>query len=75
MNKSLFLAIVDRLSQEFEFFQLKEDASGRSTLSPLQKCTAAIRQLAYGGALMPLTNMFGWLKPQLENVCTISLRG
>ena len=50
MNKSLFLAIVDRLSQEFEFFQLKEDASGRSTLSPLQKCTAAIRQLAYGGA-------------------------
>ena len=50
MNKSLFLAIVDRLSQEFKFFQLKEDASGRSTLSPLQKCTAAIRQLAYGGA-------------------------
>ncbi|XP_009120498.3 protein ALP1-like [Brassica rapa] len=50
MNKSLFLAIVDRLSQEFEYFQLKEDASERSSLSPLQKCTAAIRQLAYGGA-------------------------
>ncbi|CAF2067262.1 unnamed protein product, partial [Brassica napus] len=24
-------------------------ATGRSSLSPLQKCTAAIRQLAYGG--------------------------
>uniref|UniRef100_A0A0D3A193 DDE Tnp4 domain-containing protein n=1 Tax=Brassica oleracea var. oleracea TaxID=109376 RepID=A0A0D3A193_BRAOL len=26
------------------------DATGRTSLSPLQKCTAAIRQLAYGGA-------------------------
>ena len=49
MNKSLFLGIVHRLSQEFEYFQPREDAAGRSSLSPLQKCTAAIRQLAYGG--------------------------
>ncbi|CAN7013387.1 unnamed protein product [Brassica rapa subsp. trilocularis] len=49
MNKSLFLTIVHRLSTEIEYFQAKEDAVGRKSLSPLQKCTAAIRQLAYGG--------------------------
>ena len=37
------------LSQEFEYFQPREDAAGRSSLSLLQKCTATIRQLAYGG--------------------------
>uniref|UniRef100_A0A0D3API2 Myb-like domain-containing protein n=1 Tax=Brassica oleracea var. oleracea TaxID=109376 RepID=A0A0D3API2_BRAOL len=49
MNKSLFLRIVHRLSTEVLYFQPTEDATGRSSLSPLQKCTAAIRQLAYGG--------------------------
>uniref|UniRef100_A0A0D3BTF9 DDE Tnp4 domain-containing protein n=1 Tax=Brassica oleracea var. oleracea TaxID=109376 RepID=A0A0D3BTF9_BRAOL len=32
-----------------EYFQPTQDAVGRYSLSPLQKCTAAIRQLAYGG--------------------------
>ncbi|XP_018461606.1 uncharacterized protein LOC108832637 [Raphanus sativus] len=49
MNKSLFLSIVLRLSTEEEYFRPTQDAVGRSSLSPLQKCTAAIRQLAYGG--------------------------
>ena len=49
MKKTLFLRIVHRLSQEIEYFQPTEDAAGWSSLSPLQKCTAAIRQLAYGG--------------------------
>ncbi|XP_056855410.1 uncharacterized protein LOC130504837 [Raphanus sativus] len=49
MNKSLFLSIVHRLSTEVEYFRPTQDAVGRSSLSPLQKCTAAIRQLAYGG--------------------------
>ena len=49
MNKALFLRIVHRLSTEVEYFQPKVDATGRSSLTPLQKCTAAIRQLAYGG--------------------------
>ncbi|XP_048635061.1 putative nuclease HARBI1 [Brassica napus] len=35
---------------EVEFFRQKEDALGRLSLSPLQKCTAAIRVLAYGNA-------------------------
>jgi len=50
MNKSLFMGIVHRLSTEIPHFRLTEDATGRTSLSPLQKCTAAIRQLAYGGA-------------------------
>ncbi|XP_009128548.2 putative nuclease HARBI1 [Brassica rapa] len=50
MNKSLFMRIVDRLSNEVEYFRQKKDALGRLSLSPLQKCTAAIRVLAYGSA-------------------------
>ena len=49
MNKSLFMRIVHRLSTKVQYFQPTEDAVGRSGLSPLQKCTAAILQLAYGG--------------------------
>ncbi|XP_048618668.1 uncharacterized protein LOC111208289 isoform X1 [Brassica napus] len=50
MNKSLFMRIVDRLSNEVEYFREKKDALGRRSLSALQKCTAAIRVLAYGSA-------------------------
>ena len=44
------MRIVNRLSNEVEFFQQKRDALGRLSLSPLQKSTAAIRVLAYGNA-------------------------
>ncbi|XP_048596481.1 uncharacterized protein LOC125578185 [Brassica napus] len=44
------MRIVYRLSEEFQFFQQRKDATGRDGLSPLQKCTAAIRLLAYGSA-------------------------
>ncbi|XP_048614443.1 uncharacterized protein LOC125587639 [Brassica napus] len=50
MNKPLFMRIVDRLSTEVQYFQQKEDGLGRLGLSALQKCTAAIRVLAYGHA-------------------------
>uniref|UniRef100_A0A0D3A5A6 DDE Tnp4 domain-containing protein n=1 Tax=Brassica oleracea var. oleracea TaxID=109376 RepID=A0A0D3A5A6_BRAOL len=49
MNKPLFMRIVHHLSIEVEYFQPTQDAVGRSSLSPLQKCTATICQLAYGG--------------------------
>ncbi|KAL0835091.1 hypothetical protein Bca101_086980 [Brassica carinata] len=48
MNKPLFLRIVDRLSSEGPYFQQRRNAHGRYGLSALQKCTAAIRMLAYG---------------------------
>ena len=47
-NKPLFLRIVDRLTTEVPYFQQRRNAHGRYGLSPLQKCTAAIRMLAYG---------------------------
>ncbi|XP_033140578.1 putative nuclease HARBI1 isoform X1 [Brassica rapa] len=50
MNKELFMRIVYGLSQNVPFFQQRRDATGRLGLSPLQKCTAAIRMLAYGSA-------------------------
>uniref|UniRef100_A0A0D3BGD7 DDE Tnp4 domain-containing protein n=1 Tax=Brassica oleracea var. oleracea TaxID=109376 RepID=A0A0D3BGD7_BRAOL len=50
MNKTLFMHIVDRLSNEVQYFQQREDGLGRLGLSALQKITAAIRVLAYGTA-------------------------
>ncbi|XP_056841598.1 uncharacterized protein LOC130494819 [Raphanus sativus] len=50
MNRSLFTRIVNRFSNEVPYFQHRRDAVGRFGLTPLQKCTAAIRMLAYGCA-------------------------
>uniref|UniRef100_A0A0D3EBJ8 DDE Tnp4 domain-containing protein n=1 Tax=Brassica oleracea var. oleracea TaxID=109376 RepID=A0A0D3EBJ8_BRAOL len=50
MNKPLFMHIVDRLSNEVHFIRQKKDSLGRLSLSPLQKCSAAICLLAYGSA-------------------------
>lgn len=50
MRKELFLRIVEALENHSQYFQWRVDAIGKKGLSPLQKCTAAIRQLAYGGA-------------------------
>jgi hypothetical protein len=48
MARPLFLRIVEALSNWSPYFQQRLDATGRQGLSPLQKCTAAIRMLAYG---------------------------
>ncbi|XP_058776996.1 uncharacterized protein LOC131651349 [Vicia villosa] len=48
MHKHVFLRIVEALGQHDEYFRMMVDATGRSSLSPLQKCTAVIRMLAYG---------------------------
>jgi len=48
MNRRLFLRIVDALGQWSPYFTYRADCAGRIGLSPLQKCTAAMRMLAYG---------------------------
>ena len=48
MSRDLFLRIVHTLEGRDEYFQYREDGIGRPGLTPLQKCTVAIRQLAYG---------------------------
>ncbi|XP_065854653.1 protein ALP1-like [Euphorbia lathyris] len=50
MRKQLFMRIVEALRNHSEYFQIRCDATGKRGLSPIQKCTAAIRQLAYGAA-------------------------
>ncbi|XP_021742946.1 glutathione S-transferase T2-like [Chenopodium quinoa] len=58
MTKHVFLRIVISLENHDPFFQLKRDATGRVGLSPLQKCTSAIRMLAYGVAADELDEYF-----------------
>ncbi|KAL7599961.1 hypothetical protein Lser_V15G22780 [Lactuca serriola] len=48
MLKGLFERIVEDVTRECSFFQQCYDARGTPGFTPLQKCTAALRQLAYG---------------------------
>ena len=48
MHRHVFLRIVTALGNHDDYFQMRADATGKMGLSPLQKCTAAIRMLAYG---------------------------
>uniref|UniRef100_A0A0D2ZYJ1 DDE Tnp4 domain-containing protein n=1 Tax=Brassica oleracea var. oleracea TaxID=109376 RepID=A0A0D2ZYJ1_BRAOL len=47
MNKQVFMRII---SDYVSFFQQRRDDVGRLGISPLQKCTASLRMLAYGCA-------------------------
>ncbi|XP_057785635.1 uncharacterized protein LOC131003170 [Salvia miltiorrhiza] len=49
MSRELFLRIVNALEVD-PHFQQRPDAIGHLSFSPIQKCTAAVRQLAYGTA-------------------------
>jgi hypothetical protein len=48
MRRPLFLRIVEALGEWSPFFTQRRDALNREGLSPLQKCTTAVRMLAYG---------------------------
>ena len=48
MRRHLFIRIVDGLSSRSDYFKQRYDGLGRQGLSPLTKCTAAMRMLAYG---------------------------
>ncbi|KAL6537927.1 hypothetical protein OROHE_012214 [Orobanche hederae] len=48
MCKNLFLRLVNAVEAHDEFFHQNKDATGRLGMSALQKCTAAMRMLAYG---------------------------
>ncbi|KAJ9543668.1 hypothetical protein OSB04_023375 [Centaurea solstitialis] len=48
MSRNLFTRIVYDLYTRYPYFQQQNDAAGLPGFSPYQKCTAAIRQLAYG---------------------------
>jgi hypothetical protein len=48
MWMTLFLSIIHKLSKTSLYFCERYDATGRAGLTVLQKCTAALHQLAYG---------------------------
>jgi len=50
MRKPLFLRIVDELTTANSFFKQRRNAAGAKGFSPIHKCTAAMRVLAYGQA-------------------------
>ncbi|XP_024977156.1 uncharacterized protein LOC112514785 [Cynara cardunculus var. scolymus] len=52
MQISLFRRIVDDVTANNEYFPQRSDATDRQSLSPLQKCTTAIRVLAYGASIV-----------------------
>ncbi|XP_062713728.1 uncharacterized protein LOC109428065 [Aedes albopictus] len=54
MTKAMFLMIVEDLKSHDAFFTLRCDAAGKIGLSPIQKCTAALRMLAYGSSASSL---------------------
>ena len=49
MRRELFMRIVRALERQYMCFRFRHDAAGIPGHTPIQKCTAAIRQLAYGG--------------------------
>nr|XP_029734560.1 uncharacterized protein LOC115269898 [Aedes albopictus] len=54
MTKDMFLMIKNDLESHDEYFTLRCNAAGKMGLSPLQKCTAALRMLAYGSSASSL---------------------
>ncbi|XP_066353525.1 protein ALP1-like [Miscanthus floridulus] len=59
MRKHIFLQIVEALENWSPYFQLRRDAFGKVGLSPLQKCTTALRMLAYGSPADLMDESFG----------------
>ena len=68
MNKSLFMHIVDRLSNEVDFFRQKKDGLGRLGLLALQKCTSSIHVLAYGSGA-DMVDEYLWLGETKTRSC------
>jgi hypothetical protein len=46
-KRLFFLSIMHKFSESFSYFNERYDATGRADLTVLQKCTAAMCQLAY----------------------------
>jgi hypothetical protein len=47
MQRTRFLSIIHKLSETSPYFTERHDTTGRIGLTPLQKCTTVVCQLAY----------------------------
>jgi hypothetical protein len=59
MRRHVFLRIVEALGNHDDYFKTRIDVVHRVGLSPLQKCTAALRLLAYG---VPADNLDDYVR-------------
>ncbi|XP_020197592.1 uncharacterized protein [Aegilops tauschii subsp. strangulata] len=50
MSRNLFLQVVEGVEKADYDFKLRKDCCGKLSFSPMQKCTVALRMLAYGKA-------------------------
>jgi hypothetical protein len=64
MRRSLFLRIVENVTYKNPYFVQKRDACHHLSFSPLQKCTIAMKILAYGGSAISLMMLSGWVRTQ-----------
>jgi hypothetical protein len=69
MNKDLFLKIVHGVREYDTYFMAKKDCTGLWGFTSIQKCTAAMRCLAYGA---PPDTANDYLR-MAESTCTESL--
>ncbi|XP_051190706.1 uncharacterized protein [Lolium perenne] len=66
MNKELFLKIVHGIKEYDKYFMSKKDCTGLCGFTSIQKCTAAMRRLAYGA---PRDRANDYLR-MAESTCT-----
>ena len=59
MRKGMFSRIAQALGRWSPYFCLRRDAFGKVGLSPIMKCTAALRMLAYGTPADVMDESFG----------------
>jgi hypothetical protein len=72
MQMILFLNIMHKLSETSSYFCERYDASGRAGLTALQKCTGALRQLAYD---MATNTIDKYLKLEKTTAASLSVLG
>uniref|UniRef100_M4BKA7 Uncharacterized protein n=1 Tax=Hyaloperonospora arabidopsidis (strain Emoy2) TaxID=559515 RepID=M4BKA7_HYAAE len=69
MSRPLFLRIMDTVQQVDGYFAQKPDATGQMGFLVLQKCTSAMRQLAYGSCQIGWMRTFAWWRVLVANAC------
>lgn len=68
MRRPLFLRIVHALGEWSPYFTRRRDGFSRQGLSPLQKCTAAIRMLSRGSPADAIDDMYRLVRVQQWSV-------
>ena len=71
MGKNLFMRLVHGVREHDPWFKLKKDVVGTVGFSSIQKCTAAMRMIAYG---IPADNQDDYLRMSESTALTVMYR-